>query len=71
MIVKAVVWNIRGLTSTSKQQEIVNLIRDGGYSICSLIETHVVKEKWWMFVLKFMVIGGGCIMLTVGQDGLE
>lgn len=44
-MISTVVWNIRGLNDASKQTEAIQLIRDGGYSICGIIESHVVKEK--------------------------
>lgn len=44
-MIKVVVWNIRGLNNASKQNDAFMLLKDGNYSVCSFIETHVVKDK--------------------------
>lgn len=77
MIIKSVVWNIRGLNSTSKQKEAIQLVRDGGYSICGFIESHVVKEKLalvcskifgsWRWVLN-IDSGSGWARVIIGWD---
>lgn len=45
MIVKIMAWNVRGLNNIPNQDQVLQFIRDGNFSICCLLETHVYKGK--------------------------
>ena len=44
MIVKIAAWNIRGMTDTSKHDEVKSLISENGISMCGVIETRLNKK---------------------------
>ena len=37
-------WNIRGLSTSDKQKEVRNFIREEKLSMCAVLETHL-KQK--------------------------
>ena len=41
---KIAAWNIRGLGTTSKQNEVKNLIWNEKLSICAILETRLKKN---------------------------
>jgi hypothetical protein len=45
MNLKSFAWNVRGLGNEPSQKQVVDLIRDGGFSFCGLLETRVKKHK--------------------------
>nr|GFC22708.1 RNA-directed DNA polymerase, eukaryota, reverse transcriptase zinc-binding domain protein [Tanacetum cinerariifolium] len=38
-------WNIRGLSTSDKQNEIRNFIRDESLSVCAILETHIKSKR--------------------------
>ena len=45
MHLKIAAWNIRGLGTVSKQNEVKNLIWNEKLSICAVLETHIKKNR--------------------------
>lgn len=45
MNLKAFAWNVRGLNNDVNQKQFVELLRDGGFSFCGLLETKVKKKN--------------------------
>ncbi|KAJ9561655.1 hypothetical protein OSB04_006815 [Centaurea solstitialis] len=41
LMVKILTWNIRGLNTALKQNEVRDLIKEKGVNICAILETHV------------------------------
>ena len=44
MTIKIVAWNIRGMSTTSKQDEIKMLINENDLSMCVVVETQFNKK---------------------------
>ena len=44
MNIKIASWNIRGMTDTSKQDEVKMLISENNLSMCAVIETRLIKK---------------------------
>ena len=38
-------WNVRGLSQTSRQDEVISLIREEGLCMCAVVETHLRKKS--------------------------
>ena len=45
MIGKIAAWNVRGLSQTSRQDEVVSLIREQSLCMCAVVETHLRKKS--------------------------
>lgn len=45
MNLKAFAWNVRGLNNDLNQRQVIDLLRDGGFSFCALLETKLKKKK--------------------------
>lgn len=45
MNLKSFAWNVRGLGNEPSQKQVIDLIREGGFSFCGLLETRVKKNK--------------------------
>ena len=39
------IWNIRGMGTSEKQKEVLNLIRDEKLKICAILETRLKANK--------------------------
>lgn len=44
MNIKIATWNVRGLTNTSKQDEVKLLISENNLNMCAIIETRLIKK---------------------------
>ena len=44
MTIKIAAWNIRGMSTTSKQDEIKMLINENDLSMCVVVETQLNKK---------------------------
>lgn len=49
---KIAVWNVRGLCKASRQKEVRDIIKEENISMCSVLETHVMKDKVGFVVKK-------------------
>nr|GFC32834.1 hypothetical protein [Tanacetum cinerariifolium] len=38
-------WNIRGLSTSDKQKEVRNFIREESLSVCAIVETHLKAKR--------------------------
>lgn len=45
MELKAGIWNIRGMSSSIKQDEVVNIIREERLNVCVILETHLNSKQ--------------------------
>ena len=45
MSCKIGVWNVRGLSQTTRQDEVISLIREQGLCMCVVVETHLRKKS--------------------------
>lgn len=45
MNLKAFSWNVRGLNNDPSQKQVIDLLRDGNFSFCGLLETKVKKKN--------------------------
>ncbi|PWA47512.1 RNA-directed DNA polymerase, eukaryota, Reverse transcriptase zinc-binding domain protein [Artemisia annua] len=41
----AFAWNVRGLGNEVSQKQVIDLLREGGFSFCGLLETRVKKKN--------------------------
>lgn len=44
-LVKIGAWNVRGLSQTTRQDEVKLLINEEGLSMCAVVETHLRKKS--------------------------
>lgn len=44
MMMKIGAWNVRGLSQTTRQDEVISLIREERLSMCAVLETHLRKK---------------------------
>ena len=66
-------WNIRGLSTTDKQNEVRNFIENEKLSICAVLETHLKSQKLqkigdkvfgvWEWVDNLRMCDKGCRIL--------
>nr|GEU89886.1 histidine kinase 3 [Tanacetum cinerariifolium] len=71
-------WNIRGLSSSDKQKEVVNFIREEKLQICAVFETHLkckrvdtICEKIygrWNWIHNMRYCNKGCRILVGWND---
>ncbi|PWA73271.1 RNA-directed DNA polymerase, eukaryota, Reverse transcriptase zinc-binding domain protein [Artemisia annua] len=72
-------WNIRGLSTTDKQNEVMNFIENEQLSICAILETHLKTSKiqrigdrifgMWEWTDNLRMCDKGCkVMLGWNQD---
>ena len=45
MELKLGIWNVRGMSSSTKQGEVVNFIRTEKLNVCITIETHLKSKQ--------------------------
>ena len=77
MNIKIASWNIRGMTDTSKQDEVKFLILENKLSMCAVIETSLIKKTVkpvcdkvfgsWNWVSNSVESNKGC-RIAVGWD---
>ena len=77
MNIKIAAWNIRGMTDTSKQDEVKLLISENKLSMCAIIETRLIKKVVkpvcdkvfgsWNWVSNSVDSSKGC-RIAVGWD---
>ena len=77
MNIKIAAWNIRGMTDTSKQDEIKLLISENRLHMCAAIETRLIKKAVnaccdnvfgnWNWVSNSVDSNRGC-RIAVGWD---
>ncbi|GKB19463.1 RNA-directed DNA polymerase, eukaryota, reverse transcriptase zinc-binding domain protein [Tanacetum coccineum] len=44
-MIKLFSWNIKGLNNSPNQKQVIDLLHEGNYSICALLETKVKKKN--------------------------
>lgn len=70
-------WNIRGFNQPFKSKEVKNVIRNENIGLCSLLETHVAKQRetrifnkmfrGWEWVSNAALCSRGC-RIVIGWD---
>ena len=72
------IWNIRGMGTSEKQKEVLNLIRGEKLKICAILETRLKANKLqricdrmfdrWEWVSNMQCCSKGCT-IVLGWDG--